>query len=116
MERDQMKALFAIGAAMLVSVASAAPLSAAEIHKLCSNYSETAASVMKGRQNGVPMRKMMEIMTEYDAKIGPDHDLGRMFVVQAYEQPQYQTKEVQQRTIGEFENKNYLACHKGFNK
>ena len=107
-----MKTLFFVGALLLAGVVSAAPRTAAETHKICSAYAETARMVMKGRQDGHPMAKMMEIMGRFDEGMGPNHDLGRSFVVEAYEQPQYQTKEIQLRTIGEFENKTYLTCHK----
>lgn len=76
--------------------------------KLCKSLSEMAGSIMKGRQGGVEMAAMMEVKQE-DADVT---QAARKIVVQAFEQPRYATKPMQEKAVVDFKNDQFLSCVK----
>ena len=73
-------------------------------HEICSDASEGAEKIMKLRQQGYSMRKLME---EFQ-----DNDFGKAIVQDAYDQPRYNTDEYQQKIIKKFSNEIYSLCIK----
>lgn len=76
----------------------------------CDAYSETARSIMDGRQNGVTIKQSMAI-----ANAAPNSELKefvRSIVILAYEQPAYSTEPTKRKAIDEFGNKFSLECEK----
>ncbi|WP_217476617.1 hypothetical protein [Stutzerimonas stutzeri] len=73
----------------------------------CAQISEVASEIMKTRQAGVSMAKMMEVPSEGD--LG---DMLRGLTIAAYEKPRYSTPEMRQREIEDFQNDVYLNCIK----
>lgn len=80
----------------------------------CAKFSEMAESIMEARQAGVPMRKLMSTLNSTDTEFGPAlKQLVAKIIQQAYEQPQYQTDGMINRTKVEFGNEMYLLCQNG---
>lgn len=77
--------------------------------ELCASVSTTAAEIMKARQNGVAMSKLIEIFKKDDAAI------FRRLTISAYESPRYSTESMQEKSIQDFENKAFLDCYKATN-
>ena len=67
---------------------------------------------MTGRQNGVPLTKMMEVANSDNEQA---NDLTRKIILAAYEQPSYSTDEIKQRTITDFANDVALVCYQALN-
>lgn len=74
---------------------------------MCNSVASIAETIMKARQDGVSMAKMMEI-PEPEGSNG----LGEGLIIAAYESPRYSTEEMQTRSIEEFRDKAYLQCVK----
>ncbi len=66
-----------------------------------------ALSVMRSRQNGTPMSKLVEISSKTEKSIS---DISPSLVEQAYAIPQFDTDEARNKSAKEFANKAYLAC------
>lgn len=91
--------------ALMLSIPSFA---SAEIpmSEFCPKIAELASTVMKARQAGVPMRKMMEL-AESDVTVG--------IVTGAYGYSAFTVPEVQDKVIQDFEDLWYLKCVKSYN-
>jgi hypothetical protein len=77
------------------------------LRKLCDLTSETAEIVMRKRQAGVSMKKMMEVTA--NEALG---SIAESLVITAYDSPRYHTKEMQEWSIEEFRDEAYLLCVK----
>lgn len=74
----------------------------------CAALGTLAASIMKGRQSGVPMSNMMAIARKNE-QIG---SLVSAMVIAAYETPQFSGEKYRQRKVVEFQNDVMLECYK----
>lgn len=72
----------------------------------CKNAQDIAESIMKGRQQGVAMSKMMEV-AEGDAA-----NILEALIIEAYDRPRYSTEKMQQRSVQGFRDDVYLECVK----
>ncbi len=74
---------------------------------LCKRYHSMATTLMKSRQSGADMSKMMEptIGSKSAAILQP-------MVIAAYEVPRYSTPQHQTRAVQDFANEQYLSCVK----
>ena len=77
--------------------------------KWCSTLSHISEMIMKSRQNGVDMERMMEHNTKLVNKGNPDISF---IIIEAYEMPRFTTQRIKVQTIKDFKNKQYLACIK----
>lgn len=77
------------------------------LRKLCDLTSSTAEIVMRKRQAGVSMKKMMEVTANE-----PPGSIGESLVITAYDSPRYHTKEMQERSVEDFRDEAYLRCVK----
>ncbi|MFT7860439.1 MAG: hypothetical protein ABXS93_05845 [Sulfurimonas sp.] len=77
--------------------------------KWCSTLSGISEMIMKSRQNGVDMEKLMEINTKLVKDGNPDI---AFMIIEAYETPRFNTEKVKIQTISDFKNKQYLGCIK----
>lgn len=75
--------------------------------EICKLNAEVSATIMKGRQNGVEMSKMIELIADSNNKEGAE-----AVVIAAYDTPRYRTDEMITRSIEDFRNEIYLACAK----
>lgn len=75
--------------------------------KLCDVTASTAETIMRKRQAGVAMQKMMVVTADE-----PPGSITEVLVIAAYESPRYHTKEMQNRSIEEFRDEAYLRCIK----
>lgn len=94
---------------LVLTLAFPLPALAAEpvpMSKYCPKIAELAKEVMVARQNGTPMREMMEIADGEPIMVS--------MVTEAYGHPAYRTSAVQDRAIQEFENQWYLLCVKSY--
>ena len=87
-----------------------AAISNEELSSRCKSMSELSKIIMQKRQDGVPMSEMMEKVVNTSTQ--PLRDLIRLLVISAYEKPRFNTPEIQQKTILDFENESYLTCTK----
>lgn len=92
-----------------VAIVFAVTISSAQASEICDAQSKLANTIMEARQNGMPMRQMMNI-------VGNDGDestkLSRILVKAAYEVPRYHSEDMKARTATEFSNEVYLMCIK----
>lgn len=75
-----------------------------DYREMCNSLSEAAKSTMERRQEGVSMRKVMEI--------AKGNKLLESVVISAYDSPRYSTEEMQARSVEDFRDKWYLECIK----
>lgn len=71
----------------------------------CAETANYAEELMRGRHQGVPMQKSMELASEAE-----NEELCRLMVTDAYRSPRYTTDEVIRRSIEDFRDKWYLYC------
>ena len=72
----------------------------------CKKIGAIAESIMKARQRGIPISKLMEVSEE---------NAGgslRPVILFAYERPRYNSEEYQQEEIEDFRNRIELQCYK----
>lgn len=93
--------------ALLILALLATPVLADDSLEICAEIGKLSETIMEKRQAGVSMAEMMAV-----AK-GEAKELAQTLVIDAYDQPRYQTPDVQRRTIGDFRDKWYLVCVKG---
>lgn len=74
----------------------------------CDDISDLALQIMRGRQNGTAMSKMMQI--------AEDNKLIQAMVIAAYEKNRYSTEEVQTKIIEEFRDDAHLQCVKALRR
>jgi|GEM_PF-2347695 len=80
---------------------------------ICQVNSELAEVIMKNRQQGMSMAKVMEIadMSSQDKMLSA---FVESYIIKAYDSPRYSTGEMQIRAIENFRDERYLECVKIF--
>jgi hypothetical protein len=102
--KNLMKAILVVGSFVAMTNAALAQTDT------CETVSKIATSVMDNRQSGVPLSKMMEIVRAVEkTPVGP---IAKTMTIDAYEQPRFNTKDMQKRMIGDFADKYTLICEK----
>lgn len=101
-----MKRFTLVLAACLVSGAASGQVEKVDPQKFCTPLSETAAQIMKSRQMGVPMSKVIGVFKEEGAA------LYRNLTVEAYDSPRFSTKPMIEKAVSDFESKAFLDCYK----
>lgn len=81
-----------------------------ELSSRCKSMSELARIIMQKRQDGVPMSEIVEKVVNTTPQ--PLQEVLRLTVISAYDKPRFNTPEIQQKTILDFENEAYLTCTK----
>ena len=81
-----------------------------ELSSRCKSMSELARIIMQKRQDGVPMSEIVEKVVNTTPQ--PLQEVLRLTVISAYDKPRFNTPEIQQKTILDFENESYLTCTK----
>lgn len=74
---------------------------------ICDNYENIARSIMTGRQDKMPMSKMIKLA---DKKLTLD------IIEMAYDRPAFSAKRNKEASINKFANDVYLVCYKEINK
>lgn len=87
-----------------------AAISSEELSSRCKSMSELARIIMQKRQDGVPMSEIVEKVVNTTPQ--PLQEVLRLTVISAYDKPRFNTPEIQQKTILDFENESYLTCTK----
>lgn len=78
----------------------------------CRMYMDVANTIMKKKQNGLPLIKALEA-NDSTFKQNPDknmHKIISMIIRDAYEQPSYSTPSIKEEQLNEFSAKYYLGC------
>ena len=78
----------------------------------CRMYMDVANTIMKKKQNGLPLIKALEA-NDSAFKQNPDknmHKIVSMIIRDAYEQPSYSTPSIKEEQLNEFSAKYYLGC------
>jgi hypothetical protein len=78
-------------------------------HTICRSHTEFAEKVMKFRQEGVSIAKMIELSQDEGNDI---REYVESLILSAYEQPRFSTARIRQETIENFRDEAYLACAK----
>lgn len=78
------------------------PIYAEKWQDKCESIAGFAEQIMRNRQIGVPMSKMMKVSSGAFSGM----------IVAAFDSPRYSTKEYQSRSISDFRDKAYLVCAK----
>lgn len=73
----------------------------------CARLADYAATIMEIRQKGASLKDGLTLTGDPD---NPFHDIARMIVLDAWEQPRYGTESIQQDAIGDFRDKWHLSC------
>ena len=81
-----------------------------ELSSRCKSMSELAKIIMQKRQDGVSMSEIVEKVVNTTPQ--PLKEVLRLTVISAYDKPRYNTPEIQQKIILDFENEAYLTCTK----
>lgn len=81
-----------------------------ELSSRCKSMSELAKIIMQKRQDGVSMSEIVEKVVNTTPQ--PLQEVLRLTVISAYDKPRFNTPEIQQKTILDFENEAYLTCTK----
>lgn len=84
----------------------------------CAQVGEVALSIIRLRQDDVPMSTMMKRLDETVGAKQDEHskryaEFLRGLVMKAYAGPVYRTEELRKATIAEFRNEAELACYAG---
>ena len=98
-----MKKFITITAALLIGGAT---LEAHADADTCQAIERIATAVMEARQNGVPMSQLMGV--------ADDNSVMQDMVIEAYNHPAYRTRDVKNRTIRNFADRQYRLCFEVF--
>ena len=100
-----MRALF-----LLIPIFVIYPLALAdESIEICDSYAGVAEAAMEQRQRNTPLT---EVMKAADYVYGQPLDFVQQLVIDAYEQPRFNTKKNQSKAVSEFRRKVEVACFK----
>ena len=108
-----MKKLLIAGSLICLSLgAYAKNTSNANHEENCRMYMEMVNTIMKQKQNGMPLIKALEA-NDSALKQNPDknmHKIVGLIIRDAYEQPNYSTPSIKEEQLNEFSAKYYLGC------
>lgn len=74
--------------------------------EFCPRVESMSRTIMKGRQVGVPLVRMLEAQKSS----GESTDWARPIMMMAYHKPRYHTEEFKQREIDDFAEEMFLMC------
>lgn len=94
----------------LCAGAMAKPAIAITNDEACAQMASTAESIMRARQNGIAMQKVLEVAS--GSKSAAVKDGFRTIIMMAYDQPRFSTQENKQRAIDDFRDEMQLYCMK----
>ena len=78
-------------------------------YEKCKVSSDFARAVMSGRQTGVKMSDMLEVIKSANPEI---KEILEYIIIEAYQESRYSTESIKEKTITDFENSIYLECVK----
>jgi hypothetical protein len=79
----------------------------------CKTLSDMAGSIMKSRQDEMPMAEMMKVISGGEPDLA---SLGAVIVKDAYSTSAFRTEEDRKRAVSEFKEKWFSLCVKTRNK
>ena len=108
----------ALSVAQVISPSAAATAGETDNGDFCAVVAEFARNAMIGRQNGAKLSDLINHLKNSDSEANSEaaFNMAKEIAIQAFEQPRYTTKSVQQKAITDFENTYYLACLKALSK
>ena len=103
-------------AAMLASSLVSPAVAGDSRNEFCTSVSGFARELMRSRQMGAPMSKMIELMKDVQESEPGGDDIAPntlKLIIAAYEQTRWNSERGQQRAIENFENDVHLGCMRG---
>jgi len=102
----------------ILALTSATPALASDdrqqaLDTFCSSISTLATSIMRSRQNGLPLTTLMDVVA-LKSKEAMTGDMARRMILQAYDQPRFSTDSYKARAVIDFANEAALECHQTF--
>lgn len=79
---------------------------------ICEMNAELAESMMNLYQQGVPLRKILEIGQSIEGASPSDLAAHRNLTLRMADTPVYSTKSYQERAVADFSNKVLMDCYK----
>lgn len=101
-----MKHLLFLAAALVISTAAMAGAPSKEKLESCTTLSNSAKGIMKARQNGVPMAKLMAI----DSKDQAYNDVLAEMIKGAFKVSKFSTDDYKQQAMQDFADKWFASC------
>ena len=92
-----------------VALLSVSTLANAGTFDICPDSGKSAYLIMKARQRGVDMSRMMEIASS--SGIAELDALNKSLTIDAYKVPRYSTPENQQKAAEDFRDRLLLECY-----
>ena len=109
-------AIVAIATAIVSAPANAGGMDQATLDNLCNSMSAYAGSVMKSRQAGVPIDQTIAVARRQANASGVDMSMFMPIILEAYENPLFNTAEYKHRSVMEFKNKIMTDCYRTFGR
>lgn len=106
-----MKKLIVFGA---LACALSISAQAASLAKTCNPEESTAKMVMRARQTGAPISKVMALVD--NSELVKIRGVLRAMVILAYNEPQAYSNEDKKRAATEFGNQVYMYCYQSYRK
>lgn len=75
----------------------------------CETIAESAETIMKARQNGIGMDRLMQAVKDSTEK--GSRSLYQKMVGEAYQQPDWSQSQLRQKSIQDFKDKWYRKCY-----
>ncbi|WP_433989710.1 hypothetical protein SuNHUV7_04900 (plasmid) [Pseudoseohaeicola sp. NH-UV-7] len=93
----------------MLLIALLTPLSATANNEICNSFGNLATTIMEERQKGILISEMMRRAETLDTSV---KETAILFVIAAYDRPQYNLPESRSRAVQRFANDKMLACYK----
>lgn len=97
-----------LAATLAVASLSANATKTDEKQSQCESMYEYAEIIMNARQNGLPMKKMRELVKKTDDK--SMIKIGNSLIEWAYSEPKYNSEELQKYSTNKFAEEAYYGC------
>jgi len=77
----------------------------------CEKVESMARTIMTARQQGIPMKKIVSLISE-SGITGNGAKALKIIIIEAYDTPNYSSSGYEKEAINEFANKYYRSCVK----
>lgn len=105
-----MKKLILAATLSVSSICANASNHASDREEYCKSIYDLSEIIMKARQNGVSMKRSIEIVSTTYNNDKLSIELAKSVVEWAYSKPMYQTDVFKRNAINEFAEKAYYSC------
>lgn len=99
-----------VTAVLATTLLISGPASAQLTDRACSLISTLAETIMERRQNGDPMRDVLNSMASAKDTMPKEYSIARKMVVNAYQREKWNSQAAKQREVTEFGNNWASVC------